>query len=90
MSSSNVLFMGVGPVGGVSQLAHARPFLACNLGSSVRLISQCEVRYARPSLPLFLTFLSSVTVQGTVLTAREELELRQPLPLPCSAWTHSA
>lgn len=33
-------------------------------------------------LPLFLTFLSSVTMPSKVLKAREELEMRQPLTLP--------
>lgn len=82
MSSNNALFTEVGSIGGVSWLAYARPFLAYNPGSSVRLVSQCEVRCALPPPLLFLTFLSSVTVLGTVLKAREESEMRQPLPLP--------
>lgn len=61
MSSSKVFSVAVGPIAGVSQPAHARSFLACNLVSSVWLISQCAVRCALPPLPLFLTFLSSVT-----------------------------
>lgn len=76
-------------IGGVSQLAYARPYLTCNICCSMRLVSQCESRFTLPPLPLFLTsFLSSVTMHDTVLNAMEEPEMIQLLPLPQSSWTH--
>lgn len=46
-----VLFTKAGSIGGMSQLAYARPFLAYKLSSSVWLVSQCEVRCALSPTP---------------------------------------
>ena len=57
MSNSKVLYREVGVYRRVSLLAYARPYVACNICSSVQLVSQCGTRSALP--PLFFSCLLS-------------------------------
>ena len=58
----------------VGWLAYARPYLACNICSSVQPISQHGIRLTLSTLPLFLT---SPFIYDTVLHTTEESEMIQ-------------